>query len=484
MNQVDNALVQFWNELKKIPVPDNLPENYNKFLRLPENIYLFGNSKNKSGILLRKAYFDLFEMFIHPKDPEQSKLVITGNPGIGKTLFCVFVMWHAARENRTVVWDAPLDNMQYLFTSTEVRYAPRSNLSFYKYMKNPEVWYIVDAHEPFSYPARTLLVTPPQRNIYKHILKLPDAMKVYMPTWTFEELEICRQELFPEVSMEQMERLFRIWGGIPRTVLQRANRDPSVLKDEMESALSVCNLEVCVHAVGEMNSDKDVSHRCLHVVVENDNYSRVKLRFGSPYIEHRLIQSFIQYQRQQLVEFLAAADGQADYAALRGYIFEGFAHSVLSRGGTFTVRPLQTDSSEQDLKVQPTDWKTFSRLNDVDMTSSLAYWQPIQSNLASVDAMTKATKFESSEEWQPALFQMTISVTHPIKVTGLQLILERAKGLPLGTRRLFFVVPPNTFDRIGRQDYHNEKGTVYAKTLPSEFDLVEQWALKINLSCD
>ena len=99
MNQIieDEKLKNFWEALKvtEFRVDD-------VFLQLPGSAHLFGKNDEPSKLFIRKCYNDLINVVF--KDNVR-KLRISGNPGIGKTFFGYYILYHLAVLDKTVIYD-------------------------------------------------------------------------------------------------------------------------------------------------------------------------------------------------------------------------------------------------------------------------------------------------------------------------------------------------------------------------------------------
>ena len=90
-----------------------------------------------------------------------------------------------------------------------------------------------------------------------------------------------------------------------------------------------------------------------------------------------------------------------------GHCFESAAHDIIAAGGKFNVRPLDHRNYSRTQQLKTKLKCTFTSL--LDVTSTQLYYVPDKSNLESVDSISLPS----------SLYQMTISLSHPIKVNGL-----------------------------------------------------------------
>ncbi|CAG8435984.1 4251_t:CDS:2 [Funneliformis mosseae] len=174
-------LNKFWKNLKdaKITVPGN-------FLQLPGNTHFLGEPLEPTTIYIRRCYRDLADIAFNR---EIQRLRITGNPGIGKTLFGYYLLYLLAIEKKTIIYDNNATDDWIVFDKEEVFYIDDKSV-IKQYQSNPEVWYIVDGKEPKRVNAKTILVCSPRKDHYRNFDKYIGTTIRYMPVWTWEEINI------------------------------------------------------------------------------------------------------------------------------------------------------------------------------------------------------------------------------------------------------------------------------------------------------
>eukprot|EP00891_Asterochloris_glomerata_P008663 jgi/Astpho2/8663/fgenesh1_pg.00127_%23_1_t len=110
-------------------------------------------------------------------------------------------------------------------------------------------WYLVDGICPEDAEgARTLLVTSPDRQVYKEAIKRDNFKIIYMPVWSLEELEKCRTAMYPEMAVADVRSRFDHWGGIPRFVLAKLDHADQRL---LVQAISSATLPIIIQSVGQ-----------------------------------------------------------------------------------------------------------------------------------------------------------------------------------------------------------------------------------------
>lgn len=170
------------------------------FLELPSGTTFLGLQKFGSRMFVRECYSELAEVTFGIMEGG-SNLIITGNPGIGKSFFLFFFMYllRTQAPDATVVLYRHLEDQWYLFSKDTILIASKeqleSILTIKEHLRDPSTWYLVDTATPLEVNAKTLLVTSPYVQRYKEFRKTNADIR-FMPVWSKEEIEICRKVTF------------------------------------------------------------------------------------------------------------------------------------------------------------------------------------------------------------------------------------------------------------------------------------------------
>ncbi|CAH1767267.1 7378_t:CDS:2 [Entrophospora sp. SA101] len=459
---------KFWKSLENAKIDNN-------FLRLSEGVYFLGDKEQGAILYIRKCYDHLSNIVFNEKI---HRCRITGNPGIGKTVFGFYLLYLLSKQNKAIVYHKAcqypiLFNKQHTFRS--------DNISDFKgYLDNTDVWYIVDGQPPLQVHAKTILFCSPQKQHYKEFDKMVGTTIRLMPVWSWNEVNECRIGMFNHLEEAKVEDLYSRWGGIPRFILEKAL--DSSQQNHLEDAISKSNGRL-FEFVGEIDHADDVSHRIIHIHTnlpdedggENEEseeapYIQKFIRFASEWVAEKVMDKLERNYSQQLRNFVIASSSENEYSTLRGVIFEQIAHRILQKGGTFNIRPLESDITSSTIEIPERIKLVF---NDINKIEEGKYCQPIQKNFTSVDAVVAPD----------TLFQMTASKIHPINMNGMKKLVEKLGGKS-GTNHIYFyfVLPKDLFDNYQAQHFHTTGKTV-AKKIPRWItNRVKQYALEIDLS--
>ncbi|CAG8701888.1 2263_t:CDS:1, partial [Funneliformis caledonium] len=464
----EKDLGKFWKILDNAKIDNN-------FFQLSEGVYFLGDKEHGAILYIRKCYIHLAKIILNEKI---HRCRITGNPGIGKTFFGLYLLHLLSKQKKTIVYHQAcqypiLFNKQHTFCSDNIA-------DFKEYLDNTDVWYIVDGQPPLKVHAKTILLCSPQKQHYKEFDKMVGTTIRFMPVWSWNEVNECRIGMFNHLEEAKVEDLYSRWGGIPRFILEKSL--DSSQQNHLEDAISKSNWKL-FEFVGEIDHANDVSHRIIHIHTnlpseeeemneegEEIFYIQKFILFASEWVAEKVMNRLESNYSQQLRNFVTASSSENEYSTLRGVIFEQIAHRILQKGGSFNIRPLESDFISSTIVIPERIKLVF---NDINKIEDGKYCQPIQKNFTSIDAVVAPN----------TLFQMTVSKSHPINMSGLKKLVEKLGGKS-GTNHIYFyfVLPKDLYDNYQAQHFHTTGKTV-AKLIPRWItNRVKQYALEIDLS--
>jgi hypothetical protein len=396
----------------------------------------FGQEINIPSTSLNKLYVRECYQTIASRTcikPGINKAIITGTPGIGKSLFLIYFLWKLVKERKRVLFIYHPFNIYYdgkggVFWFAQLPLV--TDVSFW----NKTLWCLFDAKNKTNadlndlpYPLCSFVVsTSPRREMLNDFKKPPAPQVFYMPTWTKAELETIAW-LFPNST--GWHRRFEILGGIPRYVLEDTARDPTQM---LEAACSDCSLDDCIKKIGMDSAITEKSwiiHSLIHVT-SPPPFTNSSVCYASTTALAIIVQSKGNDAKLRMRELLESCQGNPLVGALCGYIFEPYAIELLEKGGTFTCRELvrgnkRIKPNETTLKIPASIRKVVDKVSS-DQTHNQLF-VPKTTNYAAIDA------------WIPGIgaFQMTVGKKHDIKVGA------KCDLAMLGeANKLYWLLPP------------------------------------------
>ncbi|KAG2782052.1 hypothetical protein Pcac1_g8388 [Phytophthora cactorum] len=403
----------------------------------------------RQKLYVRCSYKSIAAQALTKVDPNRRKYaVITGTPGIGKSVFVYYVMWRLIKDKKRVLFITRQPPI-YFDGSTihECKQLPYSgNQQFW----SPDLWCLVDSVDPTNVAGMpieccsVLLASTPRRDCigeFKKLVPTPDVF--YMPLWTKEELATIAP-MYPHAAAV-WENRFECLGGVPRLVLQDIETDPQAW---LMSACNSCSLDDCIMLVSiysEVNSKTKIAQILIHIHSQ-EPYREYKVVYASDLAMQLIVRTKWRLDRAKLQSLLGSSDGNPLAQSLCGYIFELYSMDLLEQGGTFVCRKLLsgTEMRKRDTIKRKRSTPDNEDEETIDIPRSS---QPRQiaervevGQLANQLYVPRTSNYTAIDAWMPQFggFQMTVGKTHDIKGGAAD---DLAKLGPNGNR-LFFLLPP------------------------------------------
>ena len=411
-------------------------------LRLAGGTTFLGSSKLPDRMYIRDDYVKLWMEIQGLVSSGLSRIVVSGNPGIGKSWFGLYIAFMLLSRSQppTIVWEARLSGTRTLIRQGQV--LEGSLEDFRAELGDKNTWYLVDESVfpgPWRVEATTLVFSSPKRDNYRLLLKATASTTRYLPPWSWEEIETCHSLLYaddPVRPASAVRAAYERWGGIPRYVLEKV-ANPSAQLD-LPRALAVKNVDKVLDSVGEMDTAPEASHRLLHMVTSAP-YVETSIEFGSDYIKGRVTEILLRRQRAELSYFVSRETDPL-FATLRGDCFEVLAHEKLVAGGEYPTRFL-TGAGGSSVRILPS--ATLRRFDGIKPENLVplcslpagTYCRPLTGSFPVIDALILPG----------VLLQMTVSERHGVDESKLEAILD---ALALKSAELVFVVPPDKFNEF------------------------------------
>jgi hypothetical protein len=105
--------------------------------------------------------------------------------------------------------------------------------------------------------------------------------------------------------------------------------------------LDISNIDSVVESFGGSGAKAYASSRLIHRSVR-DGFHSGPYQFASAFVVDEIYSRVYVKDRDHLIRFLSATQGIGETGQLRGTLFEKHAHTVISKGGSFKIRDLQT----------------------------------------------------------------------------------------------------------------------------------------------
>jgi len=467
--------------------------------------------------------------------------IITGTPGIGKSMFMFYMLYqlffedakvagdngaksyginhlllltswgkyHIRRRDDVVEWrelDERRDTLHYrrFYRDDETR---GQTAVFWDPGRDKDIEALV---QPTRARLQMVLASPNETRYLKFFDQhVAFRKRVYMPLWEAAEFEELRTALFETVDKPLSDGLAGVYGPNPRLVLQAPSvtkADHGAIADErnrlmrLMGQLALKDLATLLKMEKIEDQSRTSSLKYYHVLLQLDvkrSESGTWLLGEDPrvlpasdFVRKELTFIFLakklEESAQTLKDFLNAASG--DGKAYAGWMFEWYAHYEVGKMRELACIPLGGDPSSQREFV--CDWsggrEVFRKLDDIkrDIQPN-KYYLPAHQTLPSIDSFVvlDGQDANGNDVRRVLAFQMTVASTHPVKRHGvekLQELLDCEDKKP-DEYHLVFVAPEHDDESkvmTSVQKFLNKDGSVSR----SQKSVFSQWRLEVPLS--
>jgi hypothetical protein len=370
------------------------------------------------------------------------KTIVTGTPGIGKSIFLIYFLWTLVKGRQRVLFIYHPDIIYFdgkggVFELEMI--PPAAEHSFWA-----DLWCLFDAkHKSEFYLDRLpynrlmfVLSTSPRRNMINDFKKPPCPQTFVMPIWTQSELQMIASK-FPNVT-DWYER-FQILGGVPRHVLEEGGINPIKM---ITDACNQCTLDDCISAIS-LNSILTERNKVIHILVHINStqpFTESSVSYASQKVMDIIAATYQLKAKHKMKTLLSSFSGNPLVASLCGYIFESHAIEKLEKGGNFEYHQLVHGNSnvtpDEDILIIPASTRSVVYKVEFGQTQNQLF-VPKSKNYTAIDA------------WIPGIgaFQMTVSKKHRINA-------DVKKDLALlGNvgNKLYWLVPPLHYRTFTKQ---------------------------------
>eukprot|EP01039_Chlorochromonas_danica_P011834 gene11834-13343_t len=421
-------------------------------------------------------------------------ILITGVPGIGKSMFSLFLMIQSLLDDEFPVnsFVTEYSKGDYCLFTLVNKTAfssggedSTSNSTTCEIVMHMEQGYapdvqkdlilsdIRDLQEPSGAGRWTCIFSSPNPLRFKQTMKAPHNCRFTMPTWSEQELEFANED-----KHNNWYERFTTFGGVPRFVLWDGKlSDPSIKLHEAISAKGSSVIDQ-FFTKGFGGLDPEQSYTLIHINPPwlpeqcdwdygNDNiYS-----FASDTIFKHLAK---EYERSLLSApinlFNAGVAPEVYGGGSAGNLFEKVVLWLKPIAGKMIEMRSLEKSGDNNIEItlpsceilDHSSWQSANKSRNGTLQAGLLY-QPRISNLESGDCLCVV---EMEGQLVLVVLQMTVGEKHPVKAHGLKCICRAylpSVRSQIKRKILCFVIP--THGKLNeKQPFHTKKGIVAAQT--------------------
>ena len=271
---------------------------------------------------------------------EVKDIVVTGTPGIGKSMFGYYLLYLLRCEGKTVVFE--LKGAWYRFGDEGAEKGRLDDFYYAGYLDDPESWYLSDPKDrpEENFAGTTIVLVSPAFERVKEFLKLPTSKRIFMPVWSLEELLKCRRVVFPHVLRTDVVKSFGVVGGVARAIFNVGKFE--LLKDGILTAVGEVDVALLRRAARLSSGQNriqtsEVGDKLFHILSNSgDNFKGYTVTFASNYTRDLIARGVAERGRDDLLAFVGESIRNPDVSRMLGggstvgNMFEQAAHLEIS----------------------------------------------------------------------------------------------------------------------------------------------------------
>ncbi|KAH9251160.1 hypothetical protein BASA81_011059 [Batrachochytrium salamandrivorans] len=462
------------------------------------NVLKFGAGSwwGDQPIVERECYKTVFNYICNVMESRKSHLLlepgvlITGTPGIGKSLAAVYIAARLFQEKGSLICYQYKEKRPFLLVGNQSVsllsnwgiHAPgvyevcdSNTLESLMGMKDlVRIWDPADQVTATTSPCFTIFSSSPNKTKVGS-LKKEHVRHYYMELWTLDELQLVGAVMRKEGKTWLLERLasgeskhveltdeliakrFGIFGGSARCVFD-LDQD-TYLQQALTQMTSFAAIRAFFISGADIKTP-DLSHYLIHRSPLQLDHAQYNILISSPYVREELLMQFDEQSIESMNTFLASGRGHGELGSFRGLRFEPDAHRAIIHGGTFSIAPLGSrnnpikNTAFRAIKFPKSTTRRFrSELSELKTLSMDDYAKPWIGNFESLDSvciLPEKLFFPEVNSNNPCIvgFQMTVSPDHKLLGDGLKrafdhvIAILEGKG-PMGAKMVVVFVTNN-----------------------------------------
>ncbi|GJJ09209.1 hypothetical protein Clacol_003431 [Clathrus columnatus] len=421
-----------------------------------------------SCFLIRKEYLEIFK---HIDKNDKVNIVVTGNPGIGKSWFLMYALIQRLVAGKPTIY-APNAEYWFLFHSTGVYAFDAAHIDrldelikeWYPYEPVPDLKKTSGAilfdcntlqpHPPFDSSGwrknwRCIITASPRHmGVGRFMKDWPSVELCGMMPWLWYEI-VAINALLQHMSkpIDQLWELFSKYGPTPRVTF-----GTSAVADEkkVREAVSLCIPSEVLFTPLDAIDVSPVTRALLVIeprVRQSSKPNRHLLvpKIATPYIADYLVLAAM--RRSDLSEaFRVAIPSMLEKGrneVLAAMLFKAAARYCLKNDEAAQVlRPL-TAKKAYKLVLGIEEVRHFTSVDELKIQREGIYFVPNQPMFPAIDALAFVAR-------TPILIRFATSKNCPIETSGLELL---AEALPIVKWTYVFVVPNHLVDSFTEQPF-------------------------------
>ncbi len=443
------------------PLTDDDHDNHDNHIDFCFDAFktILPTTEKLTKMFVRKAYRDL-NVLIHSlyEGKEIRKVIVTGTPGVGKTVFMLYQLYMAKVRNKNVVLKC--SDIVAAFMSDPRRVLVHlDHIDMHTLLGATSTLYFFDpaaSGEELRSDVRAFTVVFASTNPRNSkIFKKSTHTKFFMPIWTLEELIDCRLLCYPSMTENEVVTAHTMWGGSARCVFS-LKRDHNLQRlSEFVTSASLSDVLADMEGLKMSRDSFNSSQWLVHIFIQHNDYTKRYLKWASEYVMDCVSKALCN-------QAIAWKDEKNKITA--GPIYEGDVQRELlrvDRTEKFIAKRLGKRNKYETITPPPNGRIRFANTSTtLGPVNSTQLYVPVEPNKESADFVYN--------EW---IFQATLAKRHDIKARGINRLSKQFDRL---SWKVCFCVPACNFD-----NFKNEQKITLNEELLEGTD-IKQYCLPID----
>ncbi|EPZ30813.1 hypothetical protein O9G_004950 [Rozella allomycis CSF55] len=294
-------------------------------------------------------------------------ITVTGTPGIGKSMFYSYFFQRYRKENpnQPIVTSAFNEKSKLqecvVFTAntnvgTRHKEIPQEDDYLYLYDGPPETKAV----------GKMVCFTCPNFDWLDSQKKNAKHFKLYFPLWTLDELLLANDILKLNLDENVIEQRFELFGGSARYCLALENKFLNEFKSDLiNKVIKIDSCDALLHILDQTVEIQAIYHNIFHsepYMDEDEFPAEFGLKICSREVERMIYASIKFLEDKKRKELIACLKGQSLFSFLLGWLFDGHANEIMSKGGYFKVTSMSTERT-REFKIPLGSYKHSTKSN-------------------------------------------------------------------------------------------------------------------------
>jgi hypothetical protein len=419
------------------------------------------------------------------KKDKRYRVAAIGTPGIGKTKSTAILIRILLERKKTVVYlirTKKEESWYYEFVPNKSDSTIASNVypenvakGEILCLRDPSTYYIVDPGEtkdscnpPGDFLPKYILIASPDERHWgesefdKRRDDVRGCFKLY-PIWSLKELLLARKEFEDDLTEDDINERYRLFGGVPRYIFDDEEDFPGILSKQMLAIKRLSKTQAMDIALGQV--DEEFSERAgkgvllgFNSTAEDFGIANMQTFLLSPSIAEKVYSKHIRTLWNTMI---------ASERDIRRSLFEPYIRTLLTdtTKNNVTLEMRGLNNSSQSYILELPICKEIKLVSDPakHKLKPLVLFHSINLTYPLIDCIYK------DESGVVNAIQITTGIKHNISDTIIQR-LHNAVGIE-SQLNLFYFVPSENYIKFGtrptRTKYNSSKFDAYVVSIPN-----------------